>query len=250
MDIVLVHGSWHDGSCWDEVASRLRDAGHAVLTPTLAGNGDPVRPDVTLAETIDGLVADVVESGMDDLALVAHSWGGVVVQLAAERLADRTRHVVFHNAYVLEDGETAFDHIPAESAAAFQALAEAAGDGTVSLPFDVWHQGFINDADEATARSAFERLSPEPLARAAEPVSLSTFASLDVARTYVHATDDMVFPEPFSWHPGMSSRLGDDHRLVTLAGSHELLFSNPAALAEAIHGALSSAAPHPSDASG
>jgi len=33
---LLVHGSWHDGSCWSAVAERLNDAGFPTLTPTLA----------------------------------------------------------------------------------------------------------------------------------------------------------------------------------------------------------------------
>ena len=30
---VLVHGGWHGAWCWEQVNSRLREAGHAVYTP-------------------------------------------------------------------------------------------------------------------------------------------------------------------------------------------------------------------------
>lgn len=36
---VLVHGAWHDGGCWADVAAELRAAGHDVHAPTLAGQG-------------------------------------------------------------------------------------------------------------------------------------------------------------------------------------------------------------------
>ncbi len=36
---VLIHGAWHDGSGWSDVAERIRAEGHTVHTPTLAGNG-------------------------------------------------------------------------------------------------------------------------------------------------------------------------------------------------------------------
>ncbi len=39
MRFVLIHGAWHDASCWDDVAGRLRDAGHEVHALTLAGQG-------------------------------------------------------------------------------------------------------------------------------------------------------------------------------------------------------------------
>ena len=172
MQFVLIHGSWHDGSSWDGVRERLEADGHAVWAPTLPGNGDDLRADVTLDETVAAVVDGLAERDLTDVVLVGHSFGGVVVQKVAEAVPERLRRLVFHNAYVLADGQTVFDHIPAPSAEAFQALAEAAGDGTVSLPFEVFRDGFINDADLATARAAFATLGPEPLARAAEPVKL------------------------------------------------------------------------------
>ncbi len=36
---VLIHGAWHDGSGWSDVAEHIRAEGHIVHTPTLAGNG-------------------------------------------------------------------------------------------------------------------------------------------------------------------------------------------------------------------
>lgn len=232
MNLVLVHGSWHDGRCWDAVADRLRGAGHTVSTPTLAGNGDGLRPDVTMAETVDQLVGELVDGDQHDIVLVGHSFGGVVIQHVAERIPERIRRLVFHNAYVLTDGETVFDHIPAASAAAFQALAEAAGDGTVSLPFEVFRDGFINDADLDVAHAAFAQLGPEPLARAAEPADLPTFATLPIPRSCLHAMDDNVFPATeFSWHPALSARLGP-FRLVQMHGSHEVMFSDPGGLAD------------------
>lgn len=232
MDFVLIHGSWHDGTCWDGVAGHLQASGHTVLAPTLPGSGDAVRPEVTMDETVDAVVAAIAEADLSDAVLVGHSFGGVVVQKVAEVVPQRLRRLVFHNAYVLADGETVFDHIPEESAAAFQALAEAAGDGTVPLPFEVFHAGFMNDVSEESARAVHRKLSPEPLARAAEPVRLQTFGDLGLPTSYLYATDDAVFPPPFSWHPGQSQRLGPDARIVTMAGSHEVLFSDPGALAE------------------
>ena len=31
---LLVHGSWHDGSCWSAVAEQLNSAGFPSLAPT------------------------------------------------------------------------------------------------------------------------------------------------------------------------------------------------------------------------
>jgi hypothetical protein len=36
----LVHGAWHGGWCWREVADTLRGMGHHVSTPTQTGVGE------------------------------------------------------------------------------------------------------------------------------------------------------------------------------------------------------------------
>ncbi|WNV75789.1 alpha/beta fold hydrolase [Geodermatophilus sp. DSM 44513] len=232
MRFVLVHGSWHDGGCWDGVRHHLEAAGHEVHAPTLPGNGPAGDPAVTMTQVVDAVV-DLLEDGdLRDVVLVGHSFGGAVVQQVALRVPARLRRMVFHNAYVVRDGAAVFDEVPASVAPAFQALAEAAGDGTVMLPFESFRDGFCNDADLDTARAAYARMTPEPLARSTEPLALAGFAELPVPRSYLHATDDNVFPAAeFSWHPGMSSRLGA-FRLVQMHGSHEVLFSDPAGLAD------------------
>ena len=38
--IILVHGAWHGGWVWHQVADALREMGHTVTTPTLTGLGE------------------------------------------------------------------------------------------------------------------------------------------------------------------------------------------------------------------
>ena len=228
MRFVLVHGSWHDERCWKAVRGHLEAEGHEVHTLTLPGNGDRAKPSVTMAETA-GAVADLIE-GQDlrDVVLVGHSFGGAVVQLAALRVPARLKRLVFYNAYVIENGRSVFSYVPASMAGAFQALASP--DGTLTLPFAFFRDHLMNDADLATARAAYALTSPEPLARSSEPLDLAGFAQLPVPRSYLYAYGDNVFPAAeFSWHPGMSQRLGD-FRLVVIPGGHELMFSDPKAL--------------------
>jgi pimeloyl-ACP methyl ester carboxylesterase len=228
MRFVLIHGSWHDGSCWDGVRTALAARGHEVHTPTLPGNGAGADPQVSFADTVAGVVEVLRGADLRDVVLVGHSLGGAVAQAVTVAEPQRIRRLVLHNAYVLADGDTVFQHVPASAAAAFTTL--AAPDGTLTLPFEAF-RSFISDADEATARAAYARLTPEPLARAAEPVSLPGFTELPVPRSYVYAVDDVAFPpKEFSWHPGQSQRLGD-FRLVEMPGSHEVLFTAPELLA-------------------
>jgi pimeloyl-ACP methyl ester carboxylesterase len=232
MRFVLIHGSWHDGRCWDGVRAHLAADGHEVHTPTLPGNGPGGDPAVSFARTTAAVVELLRAHDLTDVVLVGHSFGGAVAQAVAVAEPGRLRRLVAHNAYVLSDGDTVFQHVPPSAAAAFTTLATP--EGTLMLPFEAFHASFLQDADLETAKRAYDLLSPEPLARSGEPVPLPGFADLEVPRSYVYATDDVAFPrEEFTWHPGQSTRLGE-FRLVELPGSHEVLFSDPAGLAAAL----------------
>lgn len=49
---------------------------------------------------------------------------------------------------------------------------------------------FINDADEALARSAFEQLVPQPYPYLVEQAKFTTFYSLTVRKSYILPTED------------------------------------------------------------
>jgi hypothetical protein len=116
----------------------------------------------------------------------------------------------------------------------FQQLAAASPDNTVMLPFEIWREAFINDADLDLARWSYEQLSPEPYQQLVQPLDLRKFYTLGTPRSYLNATEDISIP-PGEWgfHPRMSGRLGL-YRLVQMPGSHELIFSDPNRLADKI----------------
>ena len=77
---VLIHGAWHYGALWEGVAEPLRDAGHAVHTPTLAGNGPGEDIDRTVghADAVASAVDYVVGRDLTDFVLLGHSYGGTI----------------------------------------------------------------------------------------------------------------------------------------------------------------------------
>lgn len=232
MNFVLVHGSWQDERCWASVIDVLTASGHTASALTLPGNGPGADPAVTMEQTAAAVVDHVRASGLDDIVIVGHSFGGAVVQLAAPQVADQLARIVFYNAYVVESGRSVFSYVPDAAAAAFGAL--AAPDGTLSLPEGYARDHLFNDAPGDVARKALAQFSPEPLARSGEPLELSAFDELSVPMSYIYATGDNVFDATaFSWHPGMSSHLAD-FRLVSIPGGHELMYTDPGALAAAL----------------
>ncbi|MBG1245462.1 alpha/beta fold hydrolase [Nostoc sp. NZL] len=236
---VLVHGSWHDGSAWQAVIDQLEAKGHHAFAPTIAGHGKGVNKNVNHAQCTQSIVDYIVSKDLNDIVLVGHSFGGTIIAKVAEAISDgfagqrqRIRRLIFFNAFVLNDGESLNDNTPPHSQALSEQLARQSGDHTVMLPFEIWREAFINDADLELARSSYAQLSPEPYQPWLDKLDLKQFYSLPIPKSYLYCTEDNVLPQgDWGWHPRMSSRLGL-FRLVQMSGSHEVMFSNPVGLAE------------------
>ncbi|MEQ8345117.1 MAG: alpha/beta fold hydrolase [Sneathiellaceae bacterium] len=234
LTFVMVHGSWHTGEAWRHVAARLSAQGHAVHAPTLPGRGAGARLDIGLQDMVDDLCRQIEERDAQGIVLVGHSAGGTVVAKAAERLVPRLARLVFLSPLLAPDGGAILDAVPPDYAAAFRAMAAASGDNTVLPPWPIWRDGFIGDADEALARAAHGELCAEPFGPVTDRVDLGAFAALEVPKSYINPMEDVVFPiGEWGFFPRMYQRIAPS-RLVQLHGSHEVMYSAPAALADAL----------------
>ena len=231
---VLVHGAWHTGKELATVAESIEATGHKSFTPTIKGNRPSDTRDVGLAEAIQSIVDFLVLNELKDLVLVGHSYGGMVITGVADLVPNRIRRLVYWNAFVPNNGESLNDMLPPQYVELFEHIAIGRGDGSVVLPFTIWREAFINDADLDTAQRAFRVLNPHPIKTLRDKISLSTNpAEMAVAKSYINCTEDTSLPHHYPWHPRLSQKLGL-FRLIQIPGSHELCFSNPARLAQAI----------------
>lgn len=231
---VLVHGAWHDGGAWAPVVRHLESKGHKAFAPTIAGNGRDADRNVGLAEAQQSIIDYIAGQAIDDFVLLGHSYGGMIIAKVAEAMPDKVRRLVFWNAFVPEDGKSLLDDVPPHYVELFDQLAAASADNTVMLPYPIWRDAFINDADAELAQSAYETLAPHPYRTNSDKAELKTFAGLEIPKSYLNATEDIALPPgEWGWHPRMSSRLGL-YRLVQMPGSHEIIFTNPTGLAEKI----------------
>ncbi len=221
------------------MAASIKAAGHRAFTPTIKGNGPGDSKTIGLAEAIQSIVDFLTENDLRDVVLVGHSYGGMIITGVADGVPDRIRRLVYWNAFVPDDGESLIDMVPPEYVSLFNASAAERGDGSVVLPFPIWREAFINDADLDTAQRAYRALNPHPLKTLTDKISLKANpAEMTVAKSYVNCTEDISLPHHHPWHPRLSRKLGL-FRLIQVSGSHEpLLFHrrprHPARLAQAI----------------
>jgi pimeloyl-ACP methyl ester carboxylesterase len=232
MRFVLVHGAWHDGSAWQAVVDELHRLGHQADAPTIAGHGKGADKDISHDDAVRSIV-DAIGAG-DDVVLVGHSFGGTVIARVAGEIPERIRRLVFWNAFVPENGNCLNDEIPPHFQELFDALAEESGDNTVMIPWPIWREAFINDADEELARATYEQLCATPYRCFTDKLDLGAFYASRVPRSYLNCTEDTALPPGrWGWHPRFSARLGLC-RLVQMPGSHEVMFTNPKLLAQKI----------------
>src|SRR5262249_19008103 len=155
--IVLIHGSWHGGWAWEAVIRRISERGHRAHAPTLPGHGPgAMRLGITHQVCVDAIADDIHQRGLRDVIIVGHSFGGSVIQKVAELLPDRIEQTVFVDALILESNQCVFDNLPTDYVALFNALAGASPDNTMMIPWEIWRDNFIQDAQEAVARSLWE----------------------------------------------------------------------------------------------
>lgn len=110
---VLVHGAWHGGFVWRDVAAAIRAQGHLVTTPTLSGLGERKNFEtnkVDLQTHIDDVVNHIEMEDLDNIDLVGWSYGGAVVTGVLACLQDRVRSVIYVDAFVPENGKALIDY--------------------------------------------------------------------------------------------------------------------------------------------
>ena len=107
--IVFVHGAWGGGWQYTRVQPLLEEAGHTVYRPTMTGLGERVHlggPDVGLSTHIDDIVKVLEFEDLQEVVLVGHSYGGMVIAGVADRVPDRIAKLVYFDAILPEDGES------------------------------------------------------------------------------------------------------------------------------------------------
>lgn len=111
---MVVAGAWLGAWAWDEVVSELRAAGHEAHALTLSGLAEKQGVPAGQRTHVRDIVDEVERLGLRDVVLVGHSYSGVPVGQAAERIGGRLARVVFVDANVPVDGRSFLDGFPSD----------------------------------------------------------------------------------------------------------------------------------------
>ncbi len=230
---VLVHGSFRGGWYFGPVAAMLREQGHEVWTPSLAGMGEHAHHAPLLAVAgplprsvwVDDVVALITSHDLRHVVLVGHSLGGVIVAEAADRLGPgRVALLGFLDAPVLRPGQSPANLYPAPLP---DAPSRPAPDpGLWASPLPVNREEITSDA--AAAWMA-DRLTPNPVGPGIGPLTIRDVAQWERIPQRVVFCDRT--PPAF---PSALSRAEFDAEGATydtLASGHDAPISDPTMVA-------------------
>jgi pimeloyl-ACP methyl ester carboxylesterase len=232
---VLVHGGGHGGWCYQPLARLLRAAGHEVYTPTLTGVGERrhlVSADVDLDLHIQDVVNVLRYEDLDDVILLGHSYGGLVITGAADRALDRIGQLVYLDASIPEDGESLTILTPAIMEKAHSGARLVDGVELVLWPEDYPPEVF-GIKDPGLAAWARERLTPHPWKTFEQPLRLThPDAVKKIPRTNINCTETLRL-RPAE----RRQRAFEADRVFEIDTGHDLMITEPQAVADILVGA-------------
>ena len=226
---MLVHGAWGGAWIWQRVLGPLRAAGHAVHAVTLTGDGERAHlrtPGISLQTHVADVLGLVEAEELQGIVLVGHSYGGMVITGAADRLLQRNAGVitqmVYIDAMVPLPGESWGEQHSAEVVAARSAAALA--NGNALPPPDPAGFG-LNGTDRDWLR---RRQVPHPFGPYREPLHFDRARWAALPRCFIDCTQP-AYPTIAPMRERVRQMAGFE--VIEMATGHCPMVSEPAALA-------------------
>ncbi len=231
---LLVHGAWHNARCWERVVPLLEAAGQQVFAPSLTGFGDKAHllgPEVGLDTHADDVVGLITEETLSDVVLVGHSYAGLVISSAANRIPGRIAHLVYLDAMVPEDGESAVDVQPVTRHLIELAEKSESGWRVPPMPEQPAPFGLFGVTDPADVAWLRAMLSDQPVRCLQQPVQLGNPAVDTIPRTHIHNVGAM--PEGVTRRavPSIQPN-GTTAQVWELPTGHDCMITMPSELSE------------------
>jgi hypothetical protein len=185
---VLISGASLGGWCWRHVSDLLEKKGHKVFSPTLTGLGE--RSHLLSKEVnLDTHIADIVNvikwENLNDVCLVAHSYGGWPASGALEQIGSNVSSIVWLDAFKPENGQKAVDFAPRS-----KAVLASAERGEPGVPVPKGSPVIVN----ADGLAWFEsKTTAHPTGAYLQPINLSGALGKVAKKTYVRIPR---FPNP------------------------------------------------------
>jgi len=223
---LLVHGAWHGGWCWRRVSDLLEKQGHKVFAPTMTGLGERshlLDARINLATHIADIVNVIKWEKLEDIVLVGHSYGGVIISGVAEQMPQSIGSIVFLDAFVPASGDSLSTKA---SQPVREAIAALAPKGELAIKPVAAAVFRVNENDRVWVDAM---CTPHPLTTFTDKITLTGAHERIAKKAYIRAKG---YPSvPFD---GFCERLKADStwRVYELPSGHDAMVDMPERLSE------------------
>ncbi len=214
---VLVHGAWHGGWCWRRVADRLTARGHYVTAPTLTGVGERshlASDAVDLTMQVTDVVNEIKWKDLDNIVLVGHSYGGMVISGVAEQLQPRIAAIVYLDAFLPQDGQSLSDLLGPKAPQWREHLA-------LPIPAEAFK---VNEKDRAWVNA---KMTPHPVKCFTERLKLTGAYQKVAKKLYIRA---LAFDNPPFDDALARCKADTSWQTVTMQCGHDVMVDQPGQL--------------------
>lgn len=225
---VLVHGAWHGGWCWSEVANLLKKQGHQVFTPTQTGLGERshlISKEITLNTFIDDVANLIVWEDLEEVILVGHSFGGNTISGVADRLPHKIKKLIYLDAMIIDAGETPLSTLSKEIAENRIQAAQDSSDG-LSLPIPPAKAMGIFEEDQVAFLN--KKLTPHPFSTFLSPLEIKNPPGNSLPLVYILCTNPIY--KPLEDSRAKAKEMG--WPMIEINTGHDAPISAPQKLAE------------------
>jgi len=216
--MLIVHGAW--GGAWQfaKVDPLLREKGFDVRRVTLTGLGERAHlssKDIGLETHIQDVVNVILFERLENIILVGHSYGGMVITGVADRLPDRIKKLVYLDAILPNDGESVMQVMNRGS----DWIQKMTKDGMIipgwvqpgkPYPFDV----------------------PHPLKTFTDPITLKNSAREKIPAVYILTVDPGKKPEEDDFWPCAERARARGWPVTIMEADHNPQWRKPAETAD------------------
>ncbi|WP_200822827.1 alpha/beta fold hydrolase [Aquimarina sp. AU58] len=226
---VLVHSAWLGAWQWENVASKLRNEGHIVITPDLPGHGNDKTPPATIAMTdYVKAITDILDKQEQPVLLVGHSFNGITVSRVAEIRPNKVKSIVYLTAFLLPKGGSFFSAAQGVEGSVAVDNFYLSEDKTYALVDENEIQNaFAHDIPKEAFDNAKPNIVPEPSAPLMYKLEVTDGNFGRIPKYYIECTEDRAIPVEVQ----RAMYKGKVKKVFTLHSSHTPNFSQPEHLA-------------------
>ncbi|GAA2209019.1 alpha/beta hydrolase [Nonomuraea monospora] len=212
--VMLVHGAWHQPSCWARLEAELHALGHGTSTPALPSAGE--HPTAGMHDDAAVLAAELA-SIPGPVVLLGHSYGGIPITEAAAGASNVDR-LIYLAAHMPDKGQSMYTIHGLPDPEDTSGLFPRSDEPRVSL---------YGDLPDAEAEEAVSRLVNQTARSFAEKVDVAAWRS--IPSTYIITEQDQAIPPALQEQ--MAAQAAGTRRLP---GGHSPFLSRPRRLAALI----------------